>query len=74
MIDFLLSYATLAVAAALFAAMVLTLVFARKRLPRSLRAVLWFLLILLAVYFIFVLWAALSWGSVLPHDPIPNAV
>ena len=71
--DFLLNYVTLSVAIVAFVAVLALLLLRRKRLPPALRAFLWVLLGLLALYLVFVLWLRLGFGKRPAMDPSPIA-
>lgn len=71
--DFLLNYVTLSVAIVAFVAVLALLLLRRKRLPPALRAFLWVLLGLLALYLVFVLWLTLGFGNLPAVDPSPIA-
>lgn len=71
--DFLLNYVTLSVAIVAFAVVLALLLLRRKRLPPALRAFLWVLLGLLALYLVFVLWLTLGFGNRPAVDPSPIA-
>lgn len=72
MIDFLLSYATLAIAAVVLITDVVFLFAGRKKITPTMKALLAVLLIILVIYFVFVLWVVFASGNTHPiADPIP---
>ena len=73
MIDFLLNYATLAVAALVFIVAVVLLITGRRKLTPTTKALLVVALFILAAYFAFVLWMVLASGNAHPiADPVPQ--
>lgn len=72
MIDFLLNYAALAIAAVVLITDVIFLFVGRRRITPDMKALLAVLLIILVLYFVFVLCVAFASGNSHPiADPIP---
>lgn len=72
MIDVLLSYTTLAIAAVALIAVVVFLFVGRKKISPTMKALFAALLIILVLYFVFVLWVVFASGNTHPiADPIP---
>jgi len=73
MIDFLLNYTTLVVAAVALIADVVFLFISRKKTAPTMKALLIVLLAILVIYFVFVLWLVVASGNSHPNgEPTPT--
>ena len=68
-LNFLLNYITLAVAGGIFVILLAVLFAKRKSLSKSTRLLLAILLIVLAVYFVFIVWMTVAAGGNQPTNP-----
>ena len=65
--DLLVSEVTMIIGVVVFLLCLLLLILKRKTLQRGTKALLLFLLVLSAVYIVFILWAVIMWGE--PPQP-----
>ena len=65
--DLLVSEVTMIIGVVIFLLCLLLLILKRKTLQRGTKALLLFLLVLSAVYIVFILWAVIMWGE--PPQP-----
>ena len=68
-LNFLLNYITLAVAGIAFVTILVVLLAKRKSLSRNTKLIFTVLLIILAVYFVFVIWITIAAGGNQPANP-----
>ena len=61
--DLLVSEVTMIIGVVVFLLCLLLLILKRKTLQRGTKALLLFLLVLSAVYIVFILWAVIMWGE-----------
>ena len=69
LLNFLLNYLTLAVAGIVFVILLAVLFVKRRSLSKGMRLLLATLLIILAVYFVFIAWITVAAGGTKPADP-----
>lgn len=73
MIDFLLNYTTMIIAAVALIADVVFLFISRKKAAPTMKALLIVLLVILVIYFVFVLWLIVASGTSHPNgEPTPT--
>lgn len=74
MFDFLVSYATLGIAIALFVALLLMFIMKREKLLKSQKALLLVTLGLLTVYFAFLILLVIGFGQPPSRTPVPHPI